>query len=63
MTQDEKQCWKLGAIYRVLRQKKINPNKARGLIVDRTKLKTFEADRLVSLWVTSYPVKQAWGLV
>lgn len=58
----EKEFYVVGAIYRMLRTKKINADGARALLQTRSKMKADLAKRVVEIWFTSYPIREAYGL-
>jgi len=60
--QYEKEFYVTGAIYRMLRTKKINADAARTLLQTRSKLKADLAKSVVEVWFTSYPIREAYGL-
>ena len=45
----------------MLRQKRIDPQNAERLLIERAKYKPHMAKRIKEIWLTAYPIKQAWG--
>jgi hypothetical protein len=61
MDKEYKNYCTLSAIYRMLRLKKIDPKKAERLLHERANKNPELARAIVSLWLTSYPIRAAWG--
>lgn len=58
----DKQYHVLSAIHRMLRTKRINPENAERLLHERAGYKPEMAKRIKEIWLTSHPIKMAWGL-
>ena len=58
----EKEFYVIGAVYRMLRTKRIDAASARTFLQTRAKMKADLAKRVVELWFTSWPIREAYGL-
>ena len=56
----DKQYHVISAIYRMLRQRRINFADANNLLQGRAKLRQFKADQLVSIW--RRPILRRWEM-
>ena len=59
----DKAFYVTGAIYRMLRTKRIDRECAKTLLQSRAKMKADLAKGVVEMWFTSWPIRQAYELV